>query len=189
VAIESISVSGVSSESAATPFFHKLGTLVTQDFIKPSSTMGLIRNLLSDYLDKCRDKIIRYAKSLKSCSDDLNGYPSHSDSQNCAKKQDLRDDRENPCIKAEATWPGGAKMFTMQSQDDHIYTTALKEMGDAESCSPHYYMTPLSLEPPRWSAVVEYKGYKSSAEGSTKKAAKHSASRALWLQMRGKLIK
>ncbi|KAJ5771951.1 hypothetical protein N7520_002480 [Penicillium odoratum] len=84
--------------------------------------------------------------------------------------------------------PGDAQINTGQTHDDHEYTTALKEKGDAESYSPHYDVTPLSLEPPRWSAVVEYNGYRSSAEGSTKKAARHSASKALWLQMTGSSV-
>ncbi|OQE39986.1 hypothetical protein PENCOP_c006G00451 [Penicillium coprophilum] len=72
---------------------------------------------------------------------------------------------------------------TQHIREDHEYTSALKEMGDSECHSPKYTLIRLGFDPPRWSAVVQYRGTQSSAKASSKKAAKHSASKSLWLQM------
>ncbi|KAL2706058.1 hypothetical protein AAEP93_001308 [Penicillium crustosum] len=72
---------------------------------------------------------------------------------------------------------------TDQIYEDHKYTSALKEMGDSECSSPDYSLIRLGFDPPRWCAVAQYRGVKSSAEASSKRAAKHSASKSLWLQM------
>ncbi|CAI7585106.1 unnamed protein product [Penicillium discolor] len=79
--------------------------------------------------------------------------------------------------------PSDAQINMEQIYDDHVYTTALKEMGDAEYCLPTYRLIPLCYSPPRWEAVAQYKGVRSSAEAFSKRAAKHSASKALWLQL------
>ncbi|KAJ5192103.1 hypothetical protein N7449_008245 [Penicillium cf. viridicatum] len=72
---------------------------------------------------------------------------------------------------------------TEQTDEEHVYTSALKELGDSEYCLPTYILTRLCHSPPRWEAVAQYKGVRSSAEASSKRAAKHSASKALWLQL------
>ncbi|KAJ5497793.1 hypothetical protein N7453_006844 [Penicillium expansum] len=72
---------------------------------------------------------------------------------------------------------------TEQTDEEHVYTSALKELGDSENRVPTYASNQLCHSPPRWKAVAQYKGVRSSAEASSKKAAKHSASKALWLQL------
>ncbi|KAJ5594038.1 uncharacterized protein N7459_000246 [Penicillium hispanicum] len=72
--------------------------------------------------------------------------------------------------------------------NDHAYTSALKEMGDAESCLAQYTLKKMRFEPPMWGATVYYRDHQSYAEATSKKAAKHSASKSLWLQMGKGLI-
>jgi hypothetical protein len=72
---------------------------------------------------------------------------------------------------------------TEQTYEDYMYTSALKEMGDIEGSSPTYTFNRLSLEPSKWGATVQYKQSTSFSEGISKKAAKHSASKALWLKL------
>ena len=67
--------------------------------------------------------------------------------------------------------------------EEHVYTSALKEFGDAEGFLPSYDRTQVSLQPIRWRVTVHYRDFQSSAEASSRKAAKHSASKSLWLQM------
>ncbi|CAI7580942.1 unnamed protein product [Penicillium glandicola] len=174
----------VSSNSAAASFFRKIGTLIVQDFLRSSSSMEFIRNTLCDYLNKNREKIEKYARSLKGCSDTANENPSPLDCQNDRSKQN----KGGPYIKAEYQQSVNAQMNMEQIYDDHVYTTALKEMGDAEYCSPNYKLIRLAYDPPRWGAEAQYKQVRSSAEASSKRAAKHSASKALWLQIRGKSV-
>jgi hypothetical protein len=72
---------------------------------------------------------------------------------------------------------------TEQTYEDYMYTSALKEMGDIEGFSPTYTLNRLSLEPSKWGATAQYKQFKSFSEGISKRAAKHSASKALWLKL------
>lgn len=76
-----------------------------------------------------------------------------------------------------------------KDHDGNQYTSALKEMGDAECILPVYNLISLSLCPPKWGATVHFKGISSYAEAYSKKAAKHSASKALWLKMGQNVIK
>ncbi|KAK3691306.1 hypothetical protein LTR37_018712 [Vermiconidia calcicola] len=57
------------------------------------------------------------------------------------------------------------------------YTMALKEIGDAEGGEPRYSITQLSLVPPLFKAVVRFGGSTYEGEASTKKKAKHLASK------------
>ena len=57
------------------------------------------------------------------------------------------------------------------------YTMALKEIGDAEGREPRYSITQLSLVPPIFQAVVRFGGSKYEGEASTKRKAKHLASK------------
>lgn len=72
---------------------------------------------------------------------------------------------------------------TEMTCEDHMYTSALKEIGDIEGFSPTYTLNRLSLTPSKWGATAQYKRFKTFAEGTSKKAAKHSASKALWLML------
>jgi len=57
------------------------------------------------------------------------------------------------------------------------YTMALKEFGDAEGREPRYSITQLSLVPPIFQAVVRFDGSTYEGEASTKRKAKHLASK------------
>lgn len=92
--------------------------------------------------------------------------PSQSDS-NDGEDPQLRESRTN----------------TKPTNEDYRYTSALKEMGDIEGFLPTYTLNRLSLEPPRWGATARYKQLTSFSEGISKRVAKHSASKALWLKL------
>jgi hypothetical protein len=79
--------------------------------------------------------------------------------------------------------PSNFQGNTAQTDEEHVYTSALKNLRDSEYCLPTYNLTQSCYSPARWEAIAQYKGVKSSAEASSKKAAKHSASKALWLQL------
>ncbi|KAJ5509132.1 hypothetical protein N7527_011275 [Penicillium freii] len=115
----------VSSDSAAALFFGKIGTLVVADFLRTSSSMDFIRTILCGYLNQNREKIEKYAKSLKGCSDTANESPSPLDCQNDRSKQN----KGALCIKAEYQQPSDSQMNMEQIYDDHVYTTALKELA------------------------------------------------------------
>lgn len=67
--------------------------------------------------------------------------------------------------------------------EEHVYTSALKEFGDSQGVLPSYDPTQVSFQPIRWRVTVHYRDFQSSAEASSRKAAKHSASKTLWLKM------
>lgn len=72
--------------------------------------------------------------------------------------------------------------------EEHFYTSALKELGDAEGSLPTYTSTQVSYQPIRWKVTVHYRDFRSSAEASSSRAAKHSASKSLWIQMGKRVI-
>ena len=176
-----------SSESAATLFFHNIGTKVIQGYLEPSLSMVPIRVLLSGHLDKRREGIVNLTRSVKECS---NG---ESDNLPLAHFQEDTpykpwDQEQQLRTKDELFHQSYSHLAIEQICEDHKYTSALKEMGDSECSSPDYSLIRLGFDPPRWCAVAQYRGVKSSAEASSKRAAKHSASKSLWLQMGGEPI-
>ena len=183
--IESATYLDGSPASAEILFFSKVGTVPIQNRQCSTHSMEPIETFLSTHLKKSRDKILRMANITREFSRKANHDESRS---NCHKPNDtsrsiLRYQEKQHHINGEGPQLRETLADTEQTCEDHIYTSALKEMGDTEGVSPTYTLDRLSLEPPKWGATAQYKRFKSFSEGSSKKAAKHSASKALWLKL------
>ncbi|OQE41378.1 hypothetical protein PENCOP_c005G03927 [Penicillium coprophilum] len=81
--------------------------------------------------------------------------------------------------------PQNILQWTERPGEEQAYTIYLKELGDSEGFLPAYTPTQLSYTPSRWRVVAQYRGLSSSGEAISIKAAKHLASRGLWMQLRG----
>ncbi|KAJ5263825.1 hypothetical protein N7478_011430 [Penicillium angulare] len=172
-------------EPAALQFYLKIGVLViqsTQNPHQPSSLLNQAQGLLYGHLNRCHAEIWKTTTSHRSSTNmigDVFGDESHYDQHN----GNNRDSEETSSTRSDFYQSSDELQKTQQTYDDFIYTTALKEMGDTESYLPRYTLKRIVLEPPRWGATVQYKDLQSYAEANSKKAAKHSASKSLWLQM------
>lgn len=60
------------------------------------------------------------------------------------------------------------------------YTSLLKEKGDTEGVVPEHVETMLQETPPVWRATAKYRGLTGTAEGKSKKEARHRASKEVY---------
>ncbi|KAJ5701038.1 hypothetical protein N7488_008586 [Penicillium malachiteum] len=171
-------------EPASFQFYRQIGAMViqnaqiTQD---PFSTSKIAQRILCRYLNRCHAEIWKGAAPNR-------GSPSMMGS---ASGNSSRDVEENDCDKSVESASTQSHFYrspdelplTQQISDDFVYTSALKEMGDMESCVPRYTLKRMVIQPPKWRAIVQYRDLQSFAEASSKKAAKHSASKSLWFLM------
>ncbi|KAJ5159296.1 uncharacterized protein N7500_008947 [Penicillium coprophilum] len=81
--------------------------------------------------------------------------------------------------------PQNILRWTEQPGGEHAYTSYLKEFGDSEGFLPTYTSTKLSHYPSRWRVVAQYRGFSSFGEAISIRAAKHLASKDLWMQLHG----
>ncbi|KAJ5323211.1 hypothetical protein N7476_001811 [Penicillium atrosanguineum] len=171
--------------SAEVLFFLKIGTVLIQHRQSSTPSMEPIENFLSTHLNKSQKILLNLAKITRE-------YPSkanYDESRSCYhgnqetppsnlgyQEKQVNIDSEDP--QQEKAWADAEHTY-----EDHMYTSALKEIGDIEGVSPTYTLNRLSLEPSKWGATAQYKQFKSFSEGSSKRVAKHSASKALWLKI------
>lgn len=175
-------------EPASFQFYRQIGALViqnakiTQD---PSSTSKLAQSILYIYLHRCHAEIWKAAIPSRGSSsimgstfgDFSNGVEDNED-DDCNKSVGESSSTRSNFYQSPDEFQRGQKTC-----DDFVYTSALKEMGDMESCLPRYTLKRTVIDPPKWRAIVQYRDLQSFAEASSKKAAKHSASKSLWFQM------
>ncbi|KAJ5896412.1 uncharacterized protein N7473_005811 [Penicillium subrubescens] len=94
---------------------------------------------------------------------EVSSKANHDESRsNCHKHNDtsgsnLWYQEKQHYINGEGPQLGETLADTEQTCEDHMYTSALKEMGDTEGVSPTYTLNRLSLEPPKWGATAQYK--------------------------------
>lgn len=171
-------------KSAKIIFFHEIGRAMLRHNQDSSPVLESIRSLIRTFLDKHKDDIIHKAHDLEACSDGSSYalLPLHPE-KGKLEHSILEPSMTLPTQRTRQLQPGKLHRNTENGCDDSRYTIALKEMGDSEFISPKYDLVPLSLDPPRWGANVQYKAFRSQGEANSKKAAKHCASKALWLEM------
>ncbi|KAJ5364458.1 uncharacterized protein N7496_010171 [Penicillium cataractarum] len=172
-------------EPASFQFYRQIGAMVIRNAEitqGPFITLKLAQNILYRYLNRCHAEIWKGAvpnRGSPSTMGSAFGDSSHDfEGNDCDKSVGDSDSTQSHFYRS----PDELRL-TQQTYDDFVYTSALKEMGDMESCVPRYTLKRMVVEPPKWRAIVQYRDLQSFAEASSKKAAKHSASKSLWFQM------
>jgi hypothetical protein len=69
------------------------------------------------------------------------------------------------------------------TSDNSQFTSKLKEKGDQESLIPEYNTVSIRVHPPMWRVIVTYGEKTAEAQSRSKRAAKHEASRKMFLQL------
>ena len=185
IEIESVPYFDGSPASAEILFFFKVGTVLIQNRQYSTPSIEPIETFLSTHLNNNQEKILKLTNITREFSSRANYdesrsyYHKHKDTS----RSNLWYQERQHHINGKGPQLGEAHANTEQTYEDHMYTSALKEMGDTEGVSPTYTLNRLSLEPSKWGATAQYKQFKSFSEGSSKRAAKHSASKALWLKL------
>lgn len=178
------------AEPAAIQFYRKVGNQIIQSAQSTETTsnmLGLAQSLLSVHLYGRHAEIWKavtllqdfpYAIGKKlpglSHNDELNGGPRRTEGRSSST--------------SDSNEPPGPLRKSQQNYDDYLYTSALKEMGENDGFSPHYTSEQVCFQPPKWRVTVLYRDFQFSAEASSKKAAKHSASKSMWLEMGENLL-
>ena len=177
------------TEPEAFHFYRKVGDLIIQSAqsTHPSAKiLSSVQNLLSFHLNGCHAEIRKTITFLQDPSSTIGKYipyPCH----HYESKDSTREPERTSSSPNTSEIPGTLRK-TQHICHDYVYTSALKEMGEAEGLLPHYTSKQISLQPPTWGVTVHYGGFRVSAEASSKKSAKHSASKYLWLQMGKSLL-
>lgn len=184
----------VSSKDQAEPeafhFYRKVGDLIIQSAqsTHPSAKILLsVQNLLYFHLNGRHAEIRKTITFLQDPSTTIGKYipyPCHHYESNSSTREP---ERRSSSPNASEEIPGSLRK-SQHICHDYVYTSALKEMGECEGILPHYTSKQISLQPPTWGVTVHYGGFRISAEASSKKSAKHSASKYLWLQMGKSLL-